>query len=925
MALSAEELLEIKKALDTPGAIKDEGYRTWALEQVQAAEDQNLQGWAGAGGTRADSAPVATGKGGAPGSLGIQGIIGQEQAPDPAEALAGQLDPRFDLMPQVLAIQPATTHPGGDKAAEAEMQQSGRGDAAYAYEPPVSVVQKQLVENPAFLRMLRPSQPPTLDEIGAMNASSPLYQEAANYMWRKTAEEAAKSGRKVYRYSQLPWLWGDRPEARGGAATGEPAPEGVLGRLALSLGGAGKSLVDAKNAFVMGVDDTAALGVSRNLQETLQPQRSTAAPGGDEDVMGVSESVPQDTKDVNRWTAEQNPVSYGAGQVLGMLAPWGAAARLFEDVAKGGRFIVNAIAKTRLGALAAAPAAVKVAGRAAGEAAVGGVSAGLEEAGQQGSDLAAATLQTGQLPSTDRLAEAAESVRDVGSSGAAWAAGGSLLQQGARAGADYIRDADRFDGKVRRAEPNLDTGATTPLTGLRLGGDAKALQKQARREGLKAPTDIIADEIAPAIRDKASENVRRAEGRAEAARRNYYQTPEGSARAPMTHLQQQSLEELRRRHQPTDKGLHAIDDKAKPAQKVFNSLIDEVSLSPIDGATQLTPDEASSFLGARARHQLLKSDIEAAVERQAKQHFDRKAYLQTLDPKKRAAVDEEIQASIDDLLQQKREGDRALDIDQRSAAYKEVEQQVLRERYGEEVVLEPFGGSFGEYLKQRGIDAVYVKPQAYDPKRTDALIEGLGEGKLAEAAKLDRQRHTSGGKKGGYASDLEKQDADIAKAKATEKRVAPGGDAFQPVASLGESRRGEKQLLDDTRALADQAGVRNQLDRLRGHQDTQEIVNRSRFRGRSGQNRQYMNWQNIQDAGMLRSLPILKALEGPLGPLRGGGAALVGQDSPAPPGEPSARSRYEAARAKRLKELAAERDEEKAKRDKRRARRAGGR
>lgn len=900
MALSAQELLEIKKALDTPGAIKDESYRTWALEQVASAEDQSLQGWAGAGGTRADSAaPV-------PGSLGVQGIIRQEQAPDQTEALAGRLDPRFDLMPQVLALQPATTDPDGDKAAEVKAKSGQAQNVGYAYEPPVSVVQKQLIENPTFLRMIRPSSPPDLDEIGAMDADSPLYQDVANYMWRKTAEQAAKSGRTVYRYSQTPWLWGDEGK-------------GVVDQLALKLGGAGKPLLDAKNAFVMGVDDTAALGLARAAQETVTPQTNMAVPG--EDTMGVNEQTPQSTGDVNQWTTEGSPTAYGAGQVLGMLAPWGVADRLFQGVTKGGKWVAEALAKTRLGALAgAAPAVVKVAGRAAGEAAMGGVAAGGEELGRQGVDIGANAVQTGQAPSMDRLTEAAESARDVGSSGATWAAGGSLLQQGARAGANAIRDADRFGGKVRRAEPNLDTGLTTPVTGLRLGGEAKALEQQARREGLKAPTDIIADRIAPAIRDKAGENVRRAEGGARAARSNYYQTGEGTAVEPMTHLQQQSLERLRDHHQPEPGGkLHPVDNKGRGAQRVFGGLVRDVSTSPVEGAVKLTPDEAEHFLGARSRHKLVKDDIEAANARAAGQpavDIQRDAYLKTIkDSRARAAADEEIEAGIEDIV-----GDRT----PTPAARKKAEQQVLREMV-EEASFTEANGPLGDYLRQRGIDAVYVTPRAYDARRTDTLIKGLADEDLVKAADLDRGKRSLGGKKGGYAEEMGRQDAAIEKAKGIEKRVAPGGDAFQPVASLGTSRAGEKQLLDDTRALADQAGVREQLDKLRGHQDTQEIVNRSRFRGRSGQNREIFNTQNLIDAGALRAFPVLKALEGPLGPLRGGGPALLGQGEKAPPGESSARSRYEEARDRRLKELAAERDEEKEKRDKRRARRAAGR
>lgn len=897
MALSAEELLEVKKALDTPGAIKDEAYRTWALEQVAASEDKSLGGWAGAGGTRADSAaPV-------PGSLGLKGIIGQEQAPDEAETVAAQLDPRFDLMPQVLALQPATTDPDGDAAAEGKAKSGQAGDVAFAYEPPVSVIQKQLIENPGFLRVLRPNSPPSLDEIGAMDTSSALYQDAANYMWRKTAEQAAKSGRTVYRYSQTPWLWGDQGK-------------GVVDQLALKLGGAGKSLVDSKNAFVMGVDDTAALGAARAVQETAFPQTNTAEPGVD--VMGVNEAVPQDTKDVNRWTAEQSPVSYGAGQVLGMLAPWGVAEKLFQGVKSGGKFIVDAIAKTRLGALAgAAGPATRVAARTAGEAAAGGVSSGLEEAGQQAVDIGANTVQTGQAPTMERLGQAAQSAADVAGSGATYAAGGSLLQQGARAAAEGIRDSERFEGKVRRTEPNLNWGLSTVVTGPRVSGETKALVKQARREGVQ-PGDMLAEEIAPAIRDKAAENTRRAEGAARAQQSNYYQTGEGAALEPMTHLQQRSLEKLRDHHQPEPGGkLHAIDDKHRPAQKAFNGLVRDVSTSPVEGAVKLSPEEAGEFLGARWRHKLIKDDLEAANARAAeapKVDIDRAAYLRTIkDSRARTAADEEIEDAIDDIV-----GDRT----PTPAARAKAEQTVLRELV-EEASFTEANGPIGDYLRQRGIDAVYVSPRAYDARRADTLIQGL-DGDLAEAAKLDRGKRSAGGQKGGYARQLDKQREGIDKAATIEKRVAPGGDAFRPVASLGESRRGEKQLLDDTKALADQAGVRQQLDKLRGLQDTLEMQNRARFRGREGQARSFFNTQNQLDAGALRAFPVLKSLEGPLGPLRGGAPALLGQDAGPPPGEDSARSRYEAARDRRLKELAAERDEDKAKRDKRRQRRAAG-
>lgn len=927
-AEDVQELLALKRKGGLPPEVLAQ-----VNDKLAELGDEHLGGWGKAAPHPLDSQPTA------PGELGAKGVIGRggklygaggvevpnEPPPgDPVGELAGKLDPRFDLIPQALALFPATTHPQGDAAAEQEAKSGQAGDVTFAYEPPISLVQKQLIENPALARALRPNQPPSLEEIGSLEASSPLYQDAANYMWRQTATAAEKSGRKVYRYSQTPWLWGDEGK-------------GIVDQLRLKLGGAGAPLVEASKAFVLGVDDTAALGAGRAAAETLQPEMNVKVPGVDR--MGVNEDVPQSTKQTNDFTIEEHPIAYGAGQLRGLLTPLGAAERIFQGVREGGGFVANAIAKTRLGGLAgktatAVPGA-RVAGRVAGDAAAGGVSAGLEELGQQGVDIGAEAAQTGQAPSAERIGQAGQSALDTATSGAQFGAAGSLLAQGAHAGAEAIRDADRFQGKVRRTEPNLDWSPSAVLTGPRLSGETKGLVKRANREGVQAG-DLIAEEIAPAIRDKAAENTSRATGRARAERSNYYQTDEGAARAPLSHLQERSLEKLRNHHQPEPGGaLRAIDDKGRPAQKVFNNLVQDVSTSPVEGAVKLSPEEAEQFLGARWRHKLLKDDIEAAGERSAsapQAEIQRDAYLRSIkDSRAREAADEEIEASIEDIV-----GDRT----PTPAARAKAEQQVLRERVEEEAFVEA-NGPIGDYLRQRGIDAVYVAPRAYDARRTDTLVEGLGDKDLTEAAKLDRQKRPLGGKKGGYGELLKKGESEVSKAETIEKRVAPGGDAFRPVASLGQSRAAEKQLLDDTRALADQAGVREQLDRLRGLQDTQEMRNRAWFRGRAGQNRELFNAQNQIDSGMLRAFPVLKALEGPLGPLtpsagvgsnllnvgggRAGKAALMGQGDKAPPGDEAARSRYAEARDRRLRELAGQRDEEKEKRERRRERRAAGR
>jgi len=901
MALTAEEAAELDRLLKDPKAKIGDSFRTQALEQVTAFKDQGLEGWAKAGGVKADAAPAV------PGELGLKGIIGQEgtggQAAAEAEAerIAGQLDPRFSLVPQVLALQPATTHPEGDEAAARDWQ-AGQKDAVIVYEPPLAVVRKQLLENPALVRALRPDAPPEMDEITGLTSGSPLYQDAANYMYRQSAEAAAKSGRKILRYSELPWLQDDK--------------RGVVDTLKLKLGAALPEAMDATDAFVLGVDDTATFGAGRAAQEALSPEDTDPRVPR----MGINETAPQRTADTNAWKAADHSMAYGAGQALGMLSSWAPSNLLWQGLQEGGGLAVRAAAKTRLGAAAAnlAPSWVKGAAGIAGDAAIGGAASAGTQAAQEGVDAAA----RGQAPD---MAEAGERVRDVGETGAYLGGGGSALGRLAHAGAEVIRDSDRYGGNVRRTEPNMDWRARSIVTGPGLNPETKALRKEAKLGGYQ-PGDILAEEMAEPVRKAAAQNTAAAKNRSRSETANYSRTPEGGAELPMTHLQSMSLEKLRDHHQPkAGGGLHAVDDKYRPAQKVFNSLVEDVSLEPVKGATKLDPDEAGSFLSGRWRHKLLKADLDAAAAKRNATPIDRRAYLQTLDPKKRALVNEEIEASIDDAFKDRITGN-ATDkpIDARSAEYKAAEQQALREFVDAEVVLEPFGGSLGDYLRKRGVDAVYVKPQNYDARRTETLLDGLADPDLVEAAKFDRQRRPLDGKKGGWAERRQRHADDISKAEAVEKDVAPGGDAFKPIAGLYQSSPGEKQLVDRVKGLADQSGVRNKLDRLRGLQSTLALHNRARFLGPDGQSRNLLSPTNWYDAGQLRAFPALKALEGPLGPLRGGNpgrGALLGNEedeAAAARDESTSRGRYQADRERRLKEL--EEDKEKARKERQRHR-----
>lgn len=834
-------------------------------------------------------------------SLGVTGVINQpepELSPEDSEVgrIASALDPRFDLIPQSLALLPATNDSRGVEGYKA----GTTGPVKYAYEPPVAVVRKQLLENPAMLGVLR-GDPPSPEDIASMDSDSPLYKDAANYMWSRTMEAAEKGGYTVYRHSQMPW--GQEGDVGGG-----------LGALGLKLGGMMAPITDVKDAFVLGADDLGTFGAARAIQESAFPEQSIAAPGGDIDVMGLDESVPQKTADLNQSNIEEHPLAYGAGQVTGAVV--GAPQAILKGILEGGGKLAQLVARTRLGALATkAPAAVKGAAGLAGEVGAGAAEAMATQAGQEAVDR--------DMPgSRGPVLGAGERILDTGQSAALWGLGGGVLGRLAGGGANAIRNADRFGGAVGRTESSLSYGPLSPLLGPSLKGELKDTIRLANKEGNEAG-DYLAERIAPPMREAAAKRTRAAEGAARAETANAQSSELGRELLPVTGLQTASLEKLRKHHQPLPGGgLRAVDDKARDAQKVFNRHIDQVSLDPVEGAIRLDPDEASSFLAPSQRRKLLLEDIEAAGERRAGTVIDRKAYLQTVDPKQRAAIDEEIQASIDDLLQQKRTGDRALDIDQRSAAYKDAEQQALRERVDEEQVLEPFGGSFADYLRQRGKDGVFVTPAAYDAKRTDTLIEGLTDKEMLAAAKHDRAQRIHGGERGGYSKMRDKHEADVAKAKATEESIAPKGSAFEAVASHANKRPGDKERGDVLRGLADESGTRGQLDQLRNLTDARNIQRQAWFRSPKNSPRGF-GMQNVGDAAMLRAFPVLRALE-PGGNVTGGQMsrmALMGQiedESARQAEQDKARPAYEKRRAEASKQKDAEREKAKKERERRR-------
>jgi hypothetical protein len=428
---------------------------------------------------------------------------------------------------------------------------------------------------------------------------------------------------------------------------------------------------------------------------------------------------------------------------------------------------------------------------------------------------------------------------------------------------------DRFP-HIEDAAPHLQWGATSVVTGPRLTPETRELVRDARRNKV-TPVGKAAEEIAPAIAETAARGTKVARGAVQAERRNFRNSPEGVARQPATHLGRASLEDLREAHQPLPDGsLKAVDDSHREAQRVFNRHVADASLEPIEGAIELSAAEAGEFLGPRARYKLLKKDIEEANARAAsepKADIERDGFLRTIkDKRARDAAEEELDASIDDIF-----GDRT----PTAAARAKAEQTVLREMV-EEASFVKANGSLAEYLKQRGKDKVYIKPEAYDATRTDRILEGLKSQKLKDAAGYDRDQFTKGGERGGYSLDRRRQDQAVKKAEATEKAVAPDGDALKTVVRHGFPRAGDEGDVRAMREVAGQAGpgVSDKLDKIRSLNSALDLTGRSWFAGKEGGRQGILSLSNQTDAAALRAYPVLRSLDTMGGLSRGGAGRL---------------------------------------------------
>lgn len=550
MPLTAEEYKELKALVESPDSGLDDDTRTQALTTVQQYEDKSIQGWGAA------EPPAA--------------------APAPVKDLSLSLDPNFDLMPQALAVQPATTHAQGDKAAANDWMVSGGQDAAgsvFVYEPPLAVVRKRMLEDGAFHRALFPNSPATPEEIVGMKQGDSIYQAAADKMWRDTAEAAAGSGKTAYRYSKAPWLQG------GGAM-------GAIQTLGMKALGSVKPAAEGINSFVMGVDDTAAFGAVRAAEETANPEVQEP-----NDLLGIESvgGVPTtDAKTHNAMNQEDHPGAYLAGQALGALAPWGAANRLYSFVAKGGQKVAGAGANLGVRALNATG--------------VGAISGAAVQAGQEGVDAAASMAQTGSPGTT--LEQSGGRIGNAAMGAGALGGSLELLGGAAAAGADAIRHGPRFKGIPGRLE---QSGVEfTTLGGPKVPKETQAVIKEANRKNVK-PQDLMAQEIAPTISKVVGDDLNEALNVVKKEQEAFGQTREGKMRLPATNFVNRSVELLRNLHGKSGKGLGRlqVDGPTAKVKKIFNNEVGKVSLEPAEGAIELSIDEAEAFLSNRWKRKLV--------------------------------------------------------------------------------------------------------------------------------------------------------------------------------------------------------------------------------------------------------------------------------------------------------------------------------
>lgn len=779
MPLDAEEMKEIERLLAPGSGISDE-VRTQLLEARNQMQDEHLSGTLG-----------------------------------PEQGLS--LNPNFSLIPQALAVQPATTVPEGDQAAEAEWVRSGgptATDTLLVYDVPLREAQKDLLEHPEKIHALYPDLPPgsiTPEYIMAMKPGDGVLEDYQNKTWRDTAEAAVGGGKTAYRYSKAPWLHGE-------------GANGVLDNLKLKLEGSVQPYGEGTTAFVMGVDDMANLGIGRAATETANPDMTPLNPLGSERVGGVTE--PGAEEHLSQ-LEEEYPNLYMLGQGVGMFSEWGLANAMF-----GKALGVGAKAAEKLGGGLAARLGT---GTVAGTVGAAGV-----QAGQDLVDIGANQLQG------DESGPSLEDVPGRAAHTAMWAspfaALGAGVQSAAKVGAEEARWGNRYDGAIGTTERDVPDMKFSPGRGPR-SKTIEDLKVKARKADV-APGDLVAQPIAAPIAKVLDEDVRGTFEQVKKAKDAYLPSGEGQLKLPTTNFMKATVDELRADMAPNKAGEGpkpgipepvGTPDAGGELKSFFNTQIESVSLKPVDGAVPVTPEEAQAFLVPIHQKGLRAPKPKGSPPPQTG--------AREIDP--------------NDLRPPKGEegGETSLADDLRARGIDTV--YVVPRRYNAE---------HHETLLDK-IGAI--------SKKTNRDLT-----KLDQAARVDRDARPLNGEAGGW-SRLQNQHSElIEKVKQAEQLVAPGGDAFKVLTTQQRQRPGEKPIVDAVRAAADRAGpgVREQLNLARSLNPYEDLIKQANWE-RTTRTPEKGKVAATLDWATARAFPFMRALEGPVGVGgRGGNAANLGED-----------------------------------------------
>lgn len=503
----------------------------------------------------------------------------QQGAAAPQQGLADKLDPSLSLMPQALAVQPATTYPGGDTKAEdawlIDRGKSAKGTVIY-YEPPLSVAKKDLLEHPEIGRMLYPNLDQVIDPeaVANLKASDPLFDDYKNHKWREAAEAAAKSGKTVYRYSKAPYLQSD------GAM-------GKLSTLGLKAVGSVEPAISGLTSFVGGLDKAAAFGAGNKIADatadTTPEPPAVPNPSPPYEFVGGTAGA-QNEKDYRALSTEEHPLGNYGGQALGMLADWSPSNLLFAKAAGLGGRAAQA---------AGGSGAARLAGSVGAAAGAGAVDQGIRQGVNAAGDLA----EHGETPIT--LGGAAQSMGHAAMITGALGGGLDLLGGAADTGANTIANGTRYrgiPGQLERAGFEFSP-KPTPGGGVVLSPETQELVSLAQKTDTQ-PGEMLAKEIAPKIKDAADQEVKGAIENVTARKQAYYKTSEGQMKLPAQNLVDRSIQILRRKHEENAGSLQALDVSGTTGKVkgIFNNEVETVSTKPVPGAIELSPQEAETFL-----------------------------------------------------------------------------------------------------------------------------------------------------------------------------------------------------------------------------------------------------------------------------------------------------------------------------------------